>query len=341
MSVLASIVTVATPHARRTRGAAGSSESRPRHRRRWDDELHAQSPRPARHRPAAPHQGRRRLGRRGQRPAPAAARRTSPSPSRCSCASTRWWCAACATGPPQDYEQEYLRLNVALDDATATLADVLARPRPRRRARARPRATARQRPPARSRTRPPPRAPASAGSARPRCSSRPSSARPCAWPPCSPTSSCRPASRHARAAAATAAPAWTPAPPAAAATCTWRAGMPRDELFDAAACRHQMTLFTAVEAQICGICIAACPYRARTDRPPGTRPPSSRVAPDGLVLGTATLLVTENGFQFQLTGATVALDADADRPQRSPSAACASRASAARCSTRSPRRRPA
>jgi epoxyqueuosine reductase len=41
---------------------------------------------------------------------------------------------------------------------------------------------------------------------------------------------------------------------------TWRVGMPRDELFDAAACRHQMTLFESVDAQICGICSAACPY---------------------------------------------------------------------------------
>ena len=40
----------------------------------------------------------------------------------------------------------------------------------------------------------------------------------------------------------------------------WRAGMARDELFDAAACRRQMALFDNVDAQICGICIAACPY---------------------------------------------------------------------------------
>jgi len=40
----------------------------------------------------------------------------------------------------------------------------------------------------------------------------------------------------------------------------WRAGMARDELFDAAACRRQMTLFGNVGAEICGICIAACPY---------------------------------------------------------------------------------
>ena len=40
----------------------------------------------------------------------------------------------------------------------------------------------------------------------------------------------------------------------------WRAGMARDELFDAAACRRQMALFDNIDAQICGICIAACPY---------------------------------------------------------------------------------
>jgi epoxyqueuosine reductase QueG len=40
----------------------------------------------------------------------------------------------------------------------------------------------------------------------------------------------------------------------------WRAGMPRDQLFDAAACRRHMTHYDNVEGQICGICIAACPY---------------------------------------------------------------------------------
>jgi epoxyqueuosine reductase QueG len=44
---------------------------------------------------------------------------------------------------------------------------------------------------------------------------------------------------------------------------TWLAGMARDELFDAAACRHQMSLFRTVDEQICGICIAACPYSRR------------------------------------------------------------------------------
>jgi epoxyqueuosine reductase QueG len=39
----------------------------------------------------------------------------------------------------------------------------------------------------------------------------------------------------------------------------WRPGMPRDELFDAVACRRHMARFTDVENEICGICIAACP----------------------------------------------------------------------------------
>ena len=44
----------------------------------------------------------------------------------------------------------------------------------------------------------------------------------------------------------------------------WRAGMPREELFDAGACRHHMDQYDGMEHQICGICIAACPY-ARKD----------------------------------------------------------------------------
>ncbi len=43
----------------------------------------------------------------------------------------------------------------------------------------------------------------------------------------------------------------------------WRPGMAREELFDAGACRHHMTSFTSVEAEICGICIAACPFSLR------------------------------------------------------------------------------
>jgi epoxyqueuosine reductase QueG len=44
---------------------------------------------------------------------------------------------------------------------------------------------------------------------------------------------------------------------------TWRPGMPREQLFDAAACRHHMAQLTSVDADICGICIAACPYSHR------------------------------------------------------------------------------
>ena len=43
----------------------------------------------------------------------------------------------------------------------------------------------------------------------------------------------------------------------------WRPGMPREQLFDAAACRRHMAQSTAVEAEICGICISACPYSNR------------------------------------------------------------------------------
>jgi epoxyqueuosine reductase QueG len=39
----------------------------------------------------------------------------------------------------------------------------------------------------------------------------------------------------------------------------WQRGMSREQLFDAGACRHHMTSFMDVEADICGICIAACP----------------------------------------------------------------------------------
>lgn len=43
----------------------------------------------------------------------------------------------------------------------------------------------------------------------------------------------------------------------------WRAGMELDELFDAGACRHHMDLYTSLDEQICGICIAACPLSRR------------------------------------------------------------------------------
>ncbi|MFA4965015.1 MAG: epoxyqueuosine reductase [Thermoleophilia bacterium] len=42
----------------------------------------------------------------------------------------------------------------------------------------------------------------------------------------------------------------------------WRAGMPREELFDADACRRHMELDRGVDVEICGICVVACPYVA-------------------------------------------------------------------------------
>lgn len=43
----------------------------------------------------------------------------------------------------------------------------------------------------------------------------------------------------------------------------WRPGMPREQLFDAVACRRHMTRSTSVDAEICGMCMAACPYSHR------------------------------------------------------------------------------
>lgn len=40
----------------------------------------------------------------------------------------------------------------------------------------------------------------------------------------------------------------------------WRPGTPREELFDAAACGRHMA---ALATDICGVCIAACPYARR------------------------------------------------------------------------------
>ena len=45
---------------------------------------------------------------------------------------------------------------------------------------------------------------------------------------------------------------------------SWRAGMAREELFDAAACRHHMSLSRTVDEEICGICIGACPRSRRS-----------------------------------------------------------------------------
>ena len=164
-------------------------------------------------------------------------------------------------GPTEDYHEEYLRLNVALDDATGD-----ARRRAARRT-ATPRSASsatgarrRQRPPA---------LPAQDGGheRRPRLDRQDralrlaaSSARPCAWPRCSPTSTCRVGEAVAEGRCGDCRDCVDACPAGCGRDVQWRAGMARDELFDAAACRHQMTLFDGVDAQICGICIAACPY---------------------------------------------------------------------------------
>jgi len=40
----------------------------------------------------------------------------------------------------------------------------------------------------------------------------------------------------------------------------WRAGMPRDELFDAAACSRYMDTLGPAAGHTCGLCVAACPF---------------------------------------------------------------------------------
>ncbi len=144
-------------------------------------------------------------------------------------------------GPTEDYEEEYLRLNVALDDATQTLVDVLRVPRPRGRACRRHARRHRQR-----------RPPFPHKSAATRAG--------LGWigktalfvsPEFGPavrlstvfTDLDLPAGEPVteRLLRATAGSAWTPAPPAAARTCCGAPGMAREVLFDAGACRHQMT----------------------------------------------------------------------------------------------------
>jgi len=65
----------------------------------------------------------------------------------------------------------------------------------------------------------------------------------------------------------------------------WEAGMPRDELLDAAACEaHMQRTATDFNRSICGICIAVCPYtRAALD--PATALPSP-IDPHGAASGS-------------------------------------------------------
>jgi len=163
-------------------------------------------------------------------------------------------------GPTEDYQEEYLRLNVSLDDATATLADAL---RVHGYAAERVAATGRSNG---SRPFPHKTAATSAG---------------LGWigkTALFVSPEFGPAVRLATVFTDLELPAGEAITEGGCADCRacvdacpagcgrdvqWRAGMPRDELFDAGACRHQMTLFSDVEAQICGICIVACPYTLR------------------------------------------------------------------------------
>jgi len=49
-------------------------------------------------------------------------------------------------------------------------------------------------------------------------------------------------------------------PAAAGRDVAWRAGMARDELFDAAACARYMDSLGPAAAHTCGLCVAACPF---------------------------------------------------------------------------------
>jgi epoxyqueuosine reductase QueG len=59
----------------------------------------------------------------------------------------------------------------------------------------------------------------------------------------------------------------------------WTAGIPRDQIYDAAACRKKASELAAaqgIEETICGICIFACPWTQRYLRRSGVAPRVSR-----------------------------------------------------------------
>ncbi len=164
-------------------------------------------------------------------------------------------------GPTLDYEQEYLRVNEALDDATGTLVDVL-----------RVHGHAAERVPATSE---------SSNGDRPFPHKTAATSAGLGWVGktalfVSPVFG--PAVRLATVFTDLELPASEPVVESRCGDCRecvdacpagcgrdvlWRPGMARELLFDASACRHHMTLFTGVDADICGICIAACPYSLR------------------------------------------------------------------------------
>ena len=128
-------------------------------------------------------------------------------------------------GPTQDYHQEYLRANTALDDASSTLVEVM-----------RVHGHAAERVPATAeklngdKPFPHKTAATSAGLGwigKTALFVSPEFGPAYAWRPSSPISNCRPANPSGRAVAATAGRAWTRARPGAAATCSggraWRA----------------------------------------------------------------------------------------------------------------------
>jgi epoxyqueuosine reductase len=161
-------------------------------------------------------------------------------------------------GPTQDYEREYARLNVALDDAAGTLADVL-----------RVHGHAAENVPA--------TAAGGANGHHPFPHKTAATSAGLGWigkTALFVSPDFGPAVRLATVFTDLDLPAGEPVREGRCGTCrdcvdacpagcgrdvAWRAGMPREELFDATACRHQMSLFRTVDAQICGICIAACP----------------------------------------------------------------------------------
>jgi epoxyqueuosine reductase QueG len=164
-------------------------------------------------------------------------------------------------GPTQEYEQEYRRVNAALDDATGTLVDVL---RVHGHAAVRVAATT---------------AEGNGGKPFPHKTAATSAG--LGWigkTALFVSPEFGPAVRLATVFTDLELPAGAPVRESSCGECRacvdacpagcgrdvlWQPGMARELLFDAGACSHHMAHFTGLESQICGICIAACPYALR------------------------------------------------------------------------------